>query len=135
VVPVLNVPPPAQGGLEQLAPVPATQYNQQVATAAGRNETRVQDPVQMALHFAEIARNTPEKWEFNEAHIPLRHEAAGLSTAVETTGLHDDSIEGEKLALLLHRGLSGIWNVISANKGHRCWPGRGHTNYSAEPCL
>ena len=119
---------------DQLAPVAVAEFNQEVLAAQARKEAWTDDPVQVALRFTADDWKRPEEWEFHQRHISLQREGPKVSVTVTTTGFHDDSIEGEKFVLVLQKTAHGAWNLASASKGWRCWPERGHTNYSTVRC-
>ena len=58
-------------------------------------------------------------------------EATALVTAF---GLPDDSIRDERL-LLTYALFGGTWELADAGRQVRCWPGRGHAEWSPEACL
>ena len=120
---------------DQLSTMDVTRYNQQIATASSRGEDWVKDPVQVVLHCLIQRTATPENWEFGEQHISLRREEARVRVTIETIGLHDDSRSANKDIALLSKAASETWRLDSLSSGWRCWPGRGHTNYSCVPCL
>jgi hypothetical protein len=53
-------------------------------------------------------------------------------TLVES-GLMDDSILGRKVIMYLAQA-NGAWKIISLKENYQCRNGRGHENWSADPC-
>jgi LysM repeat protein len=136
---VLTIPPSEivvpPNESDQLSAMDVTGYNQQIVTAASRGESWVKDPIRAVLHCVIPDTATPESWEFGERHVSMRYENSRLRVTIETTGLHDDSIAADKDVVLLSKEAGGHWRLDSLSSGWRCWPGRGHANYSREPCL
>ena len=61
----------------------------------------------------------------------------GTETATVTaslSGLQDDSIAAERYVLGLHRS-GEIWQLHSAMWTQSCRPGRGHEDFTPEPCV
>jgi hypothetical protein len=54
--------------------------------------------------------------------------------AVTLDRLLDDSVRALRYELALERTPDG-WRLRSATVAQRCWPGRGHTRFSPEPCV
>jgi hypothetical protein len=50
-------------------------------------------------------------------------------------GLMDDSVRAQRYELDLGRRDDGTWKVESASWAQRCHEGRGHQDFSPEPCL
>lgn len=46
----------------------------------------------------------------------------------------DDSLSGYRYDIKLKKDLQEIWQITEAKKSWRCWPDRGHTYFSIEPC-
>jgi hypothetical protein len=62
-------------------------------------------------------------------------EGTGPATATVTLdGVLDDSVRSERYVLSLARD-GDVWRLESAVWAQRCRPGRGHEDYSAEPCI
>jgi hypothetical protein len=127
-------PPSPQDSQDRLVSASVGPFNESLTAAQGKKEPWSEDPVSIALRFADVDFRLPESLEFSQSRVTIQPEGVSLKVTVETTGLRDDSIEGQKVTVVLRRSGGGAWSVISASRGQRCWPGRGHTNYSAEPC-
>jgi hypothetical protein len=66
-----------------------------------------------------------------------RSDAEGFgprAVTVTLDGLLDDSVRAERW-LLVFEPENGTYNLTSAVRTLRCQPGRGHDDFSAEPCL
>ena len=49
-------------------------------------------------------------------------------------GYLDDSVRGERWDIKLQKQSYGKWQTISVTVASRCWPGRGHEDYSKALC-
>lgn len=60
----------------------------------------------------------------------------GQSTVTLTvdTSMVDDSVSSQRFEAVLERSGAG-WHVLEARWSQACRSGRGHTDYSAEPCV
>ncbi|MFZ1527668.1 MAG: hypothetical protein WAT19_02895 [Ferruginibacter sp.] len=47
--------------------------------------------------------------------------------------LEDDSLSAEKIEITAEKK-DQYWKVIEIRESWKCWPGRGHTGWGAEPC-
>ena len=120
---------------DQLSARDVTPLNIQIGVARSIGETWVNDPMQVVLHCVVPDTAAPESWEFGERHISLKYEKQQLRVTIETTGFWDDSVAADKQVVVLSQDAGGDWSLNSLSFGERCWPGRGHTNYSTGPCL
>jgi hypothetical protein len=61
----------------------------------------------------------------------------GSRTDVMVTedGLLGDSIRATRYVLDFERQEDGRWRLLSARWSQRCWPNRGHQDFSPEPCV
>jgi len=63
-------------------------------------------------------------------------EGGGPATVVATLDrLLDDSVRAQRYVLRLERQADGTWRLRSARWAQRCWPGRGHQDFSPQPCV
>lgn len=76
-------------------------------------------------------REWVEGWEAEEILVETVGEGFILALL---DGLADDSIRGERLVFVFERQGSG-WGLRHAGRQVRCWPGRGHQDWTPEPCL
>lgn len=58
-----------------------------------------------------------------------------LTVIVTDDGYADDSVRGVQYKFQIKLNEQGTWKVVSAEKAQRCWEGRGHDDYTAEPCI
>jgi hypothetical protein len=78
-------------------------------------------------------------------HVGTRDAAETRATAVvegnEATvtllfdRMRDDSTRAERNVLTLERVDDGPWRVVENRVTRRCWPNRGHQDFSEELCL
>lgn len=53
---------------------------------------------------------------------------------VSLDGLMDDSVRARKFKLQMKKREQGWWEVSYAEQAQSCWPGRGHQEFSGDPC-
>jgi hypothetical protein len=46
----------------------------------------------------------------------------------------DDSVAGHRYTIVMSQRRPGEWTISSARESWRCWPGRGHQDFSVKPC-
>jgi hypothetical protein len=105
--------------------------------------------------FNAYAESVDESWERDLAAITDRFlgpatgdaqsrsfqaTAAGEGTGSATVslrldGLLDDSVRSRSYDLTLSRRADGTWRIDTARWAQRCHEGRGHQDFSPEPCL
>ena len=86
----------------------------------------------------EAARGLADRYrgEARSVEVQIVQAVGGEATVLVTaTGLGDDSIDGERHRLAYEQGEDGTWFIEDAGVQVRCHAGRGHTDWSAEPCL
>lgn len=108
-----------------------TEFNQKIEKADSENWAKM--PTQI------IARLIPKFEEIKSRTIEIVaasiEENDFLTVFVTDDGFLDDSVRGEKHKFELKMNEQGVWKVVSASKAWRCWEGRGHQDYSTEPCI
>ena len=63
-------------------------------------------------------------------------ESPDRATVVATLDrLPDDSVRAVRYVLTFDRRADGTWHPRSAVRGQRCWPHRGHQDFSHAPCI
>ena len=85
-----------------------------------------------AAEFVRLDRRTAAR-----TRIDGRASAEGTgpeSVTVTLDGLLDDSIRAERWTLAFTPE-NGTFRLTDARRAQRCRPGRGHTAFSAEPCV
>lgn len=101
--------------------------------AAGRKagEAWVKDSEAIALRFVG-PRAEKGKRDVQKMAVPFRSDR--LRIVVFDGDLGDDSVQAERRDLGLRAEEDGSWTVEWASHSWRCHEGRGHRNWSAEPC-
>lgn len=77
--------------------------------------------------------------ERTSTRTTIRGQSAGegegpRAVTVTLDGLFDDSVRAERWVLVLQPGADG-YTLESALRTLRCHPGRGHGNFTPEPCV
>ena len=103
--------------------------------------------------FNARAESVDEPWERDLAELTneflaLEGEQEGGSRSFQSTssgdsasatllldGLGDDSVRARRYVLTCSRRNDGTWKIESASWVQRCHEGRGHQDFSAEPCV
>jgi hypothetical protein len=102
--------------------------------------------------FNARAESVDEPWERDLAKVTdeflaLREQESGSRSFQSTSsggsasasllidGLGDDSVRARSYDLTFTRREDGTWRIESARWAQRCQEGRGHQDFSAEPCL
>lgn len=72
---------------------------------------------------------------FRTIEIEARPEAfESAEVVIREDGILDDSLDGYRHRLSMHKTTDGYWLVDSADQSWKCQTGRGHTGYSCDPC-
>jgi hypothetical protein len=100
--------------------------------AAGVDERWEHSPVLLAAEFLGLDRREAARTTI-VADVPGEGAETGEVTVV-LEGLLDDSIAAERFVLALRRQ-GDVWTLASARWAQRCAAGRGHTDFSTEPCI
>lgn len=108
-------------------------YNRTIINAARQNQPWVRSPMETAVRLA--GEFTEMRSRTLEMQTPSAEGGDKLTLTVTNEGLLDDSVRAERFIFELEKNRSGIWLVTSARKSWACWPGRGHEDFSAAPCL
>ena len=90
-------------------------------------------PLLMAIEFLDVA--IPEA---ARTSIDLERSGEGedeASVTVTLDGLLDDSVRSVRTVLALERQADETWRLRSARREQRCWPERGHEEWSPAPCV
>ena len=65
----------------------------------------------------------------------VRGEGSAATATLLRDGLLDDSVRALRYDAELRRLGSGAWELVSATWSQRCRAGRGHQDFSPEPCV
>lgn len=90
-------------------------------------------PSQVALHamgetFQNSVSNLAITQQVNRGELPDK-----AVVTIEESGIQDDSVSAEKTVFTLHYQ-DDKWQIVNRIKAQRCWPGRGHQEFSEQPC-
>lgn len=97
---------------------------------ANSREAWAKDPLTIIRRLTNLGRDREAVIAFQgPGEYPTYYKFVAISN-----GYLDDSIQGERYDIELEQDASQNWRIISAAKSWRCWPERGHENYSIEPC-
>lgn len=102
-------------------------YNARIDEGIRKNACWVQSPVEIATHLF-----GPHE---HERSFFLSYQVRDEDIRVEVTleGLQDDSVFGERRTLTFQQ-TDGRWVIKEIHQTVRCREGRGHDDYSSEPC-
>ena len=54
---------------------------------------------------------------------------------VDAVGIGDDSIAAQRVAVDMMQADDLTFDLTRASWTQRCWPGRGHQDFSTKPCV
>lgn len=104
-------------------------------TSAKKTDSMIKGnyPLQVALHsmgesFQEDAYNLSAIQHINSGESPTK-----AVVTIEVSELPDDSVSAEKTVFTMSYQ-NDRWQIVNQVKTQRCWPGRGHTDFSEQPC-
>ena len=106
-------------------------FNKTVQMARENNEEWASDPVMVSLLFTGAADSMTQTIE---RKYPSAESRSTATVTITNEKLMDDSISGVKYKVDLKKNENGTWNIEGVGKAFKCWEGRGHTDYSPEPC-
>lgn len=132
----LLVAAPVCGAEEALKRSEHSAFNDVIMAAAQANEIWVSHPVAVSLMFLDHQRGGRQVVAHQE-EITLNSTPEAFEDAVvtiERSGFLDDSVAGDKYVITLGMQPGSEWLIESAHYGRRCRDGRGHANYSHDPC-
>jgi hypothetical protein len=106
-------------------------FNKTVLSASGNGEEWTADPVLVSLRFIGSFEGITQAIErtYDNPESPKT-----AQVIITNEKLLDDSVMGVRHKLVLSRNENGSWVIESSAKAIKCWKGRGHANYSKEPC-
>ena len=102
--------------------------------------------------FNARAESVDEPWErdlaaLTDEFLALREQESGSRSFQSTSsgdtatatllvdGLGDDSVRARSYELTFERRADGTWRIVTASWAQRCHEGRGHQDFSPEPCV
>jgi hypothetical protein len=87
-----------------------------------------QEPELLALQLTPSTSDSAEKQiDFDDSEAPV--------ITITTTGLLADSADATQLVVTTERADGGLLRFVSVTYRFRCVEGRGHQNFSVDPCL
>jgi hypothetical protein len=106
-------------------------FNKIVLPASANGEDWTTDPVLVSLKFIGPSEGMTQTIErsYDDPESPKT-----AQVTITNEKLLDDSVIGVRYKLVLNRNENGLWFIESSRKAIKCWKGRGHGNYSKEPC-
>jgi hypothetical protein len=110
---------------------PVADFNRQIRLAFLKGETWTRSPILVSL------RLIGETCECSSRQIELTSTPEAFQDGTITItdqGLLDDSIRGYRYHLALARVARGYWQIKEATKTLNCQKGRGHQEFSNQPC-
>ena len=124
-----------------------------VTETTARPPTGVPPPGKLPVDaFNARAESVDEPWErdlaaLTQEFLALREQESSTRSFNSTSsgdsatatllvdGLGDDSVRARSYELTFERRADGTWRIVSASWAQRCHEGRGHQEFSPEPCL
>lgn len=98
-----------------------------------KSHPNLQDsPVRAAVKFVKLKDPSAMKTTINAQPNQLE-QPDSVRVVLTEDGLADDSVQAVRYALEFDRA-GGNWRLESARRTQRCQPGRGHQDFSPEPC-
>ncbi|MGB2692535.1 MAG: hypothetical protein WBB48_09615 [Thermodesulfobacteriota bacterium] len=105
-------------------------FNESILKGKLKEDQWTLDPVAVSLRFIGPFEGRTQSIErVNES--PESFDATQVT--ILNKGLLDDSVKAVKYQLTLKK-VDSIWVIDSAVKVFKCWKGRGHEDFSSEPC-
>lgn len=90
-------------------------------------------PVQVALHsMGEYFQDNVSNLSVIQ-HVNCEEAPDNAVVTIEESGLMDDSVSVEKTVFTM-RYHKNRWQIVSRVKMQRCWPERGHQDFSEQLC-
>lgn len=105
-------------------------FNQSILKGKVQEDKWKTDPVAVSLRFVGPFYGRTQSIErVNESSESLD----ATQVTIINNGLLDDSVMAVKYKLTLKR-VDSVWVINTAGKVVKCWKGRGHEEFSSEPC-
>ena len=106
-------------------------FNRSTRTSHRAGADWTKSPLQVALRLVGDRHGSRER-NISIESTPETFRDAKI--VITEDGYLDDSVRGARYQLKLTRTDDGYWVVERFKKEVRCWPGRGHQDYSDKPC-
>jgi len=113
---------------DRLEPLSYDALNEEIKIASTIGETWNFDPLEVALHLSGDMNSKVNR------DISIVTNNNQVTVTIVDDGYRDDSIRGKKIVIQLQQDENKVWYVTDAIYGFRCQDGRGHQNYTCEPC-
>jgi len=118
--------------LEKVGQVMAvSSFNRKIANGTSLGADWTSSPILVALKFAGEDMDCRKKTIDIEA--PSAEDYDNLTVKITDEGYLDDSIAGGLIILRMEKK-EGVWEIKKATQCWKCWKGRGHQDFSSEPC-
>jgi hypothetical protein len=105
-------------------------FNEHVERGGGQ---WTRSPLLLAINFLGLDGENAATTSIDLEASPEGGDEASMTVTLD--GLLDDSVRGVRTALTLDRQADGSWRLRSARQEQRCWPNRGHREFSSALCL
>lgn len=114
------------GNTEQFNTVDPAKFNASIA-----NKKDIQSAEQLiTLYYNYPSEEGTPKLSITK--VPLKHGRVNITLIHDK--MLDDSQRGFKI-LMTAQQKDGIWTVSEIKTNHKCWEGRGHTDWGTENCI
>lgn len=104
-------------------------FNQEVVLAMAQKAAWVNSPLLLALKFVGADMETRKK----SISVEKLDAANQVRVTIQDDGYLDDSIRGGIVILRMAKS-DQLWQIKKASQAWNCWQGRGHEDFSTEPC-
>jgi hypothetical protein len=115
--------------VESTKPLPIVEFNEKSAAAMAAGQTWPRDPLAVTSQLTGAAGRTAVWAIRGLGEHPTRYDITAIAD-----GFTDDSVSGERFDMTVELGPDGAWSVTAAQVSWRCWPGRGHEDFSTARC-
>jgi hypothetical protein len=122
-------PPPLPSPLPEDGTLPVDEFNAYAETV---DEHWERDVGSVLSAFVGAGGTDAARQSFEAT---VRGEGSAATATLVRDGLLDDSVRAIRYDAELRRLGSGAWELVSATWSQRCRQGRGHQEFSPEPCL
>ena len=124
-----TAPPPLPSPLPEDGILPVEEFN---AYTQEVDEPWEHDLASVASAFVDAGATDAARRSFASTS---RDEGATATATLILDGLFDDSVRARRYDYELRRRQNGTWELLSATWAQSCRAGRGHEDFTAEPCI